>query len=266
MLEAFFKTLWEQYIEITPQAQRIHELFRSAGETLVNDHVAFRTFGHSPIDLDHLQGPILSLGYQPFDEYRFEQKKLRARSYIHKDTEAKLFVSELEWYRLSNSVHPLIENYLSQLSQVPDDISILSVGRIWQMPDYQDYERLQEVSEYAAWLSIWGLRANHFTLYVNAMKVFDNLQKVVDFLQANQFELNSEGGLIKGTEDDLLIQSSTMADQVDVMFPNVGYKSVASCYYEFAQRFPDQNGKIYQGFVPNNADKIFESTHSKKSK
>ena len=263
MLDAFFATLWQQYAAITPQAQRIRDAFQAQGETLVNDHVAFRTFAASPIDLDHLQSAVLALGYEPFDEYRFEEKKLRARSYVHPNSEAKLFISELEWSRLDSSIHPLIENYLSQLSNVPQDASVLSAGRLWQMPSYVDYLALQAHSEYAAWLSVWGLMANHFTLYVNHMKVYDTLQKVVTFLQENGYELNPQGGIIKGTQADCLIQSSTMADQVTVAFPDAGEKTIASCYYEFAQRFSDASGKLYQGFVPNNADKIFESTHSR---
>lgn len=261
MLDTFFQTLWQQYSAITPQAQRIRDLFAAEGENLVNDHVAFRTFGSSPVDLDHLQSAVLSLGYQPFDEYKFEQKKLRARSYVHPDSEAKLFVSELEWQRLSESVHPLIENLISQMTNVPEGPEVLSAGRLWQMPSFSDYQALQAESEYAAWLSVWGLMANHFTLYVNHMHVFDSLQKVVTFLQQHHYALNQEGGVIKGTEADCLIQASTIADQVSVTFPDVGEQIVASCYYEFAQRFATDDGKLYQGFVPNNADKIFESTH-----
>lgn len=263
MLDTFFQTLWQQYTAITPQAQQIRELFSKEGETLVNDHVAFRTFGSSPVDLDHLQSAVLALGYEPFDEYKFEQKKLRARSYVHPNSEAKLFVSELEWQRLPESVHPLIENYISQMTNVPEGPGVLSAGRLWQMPTYTDYQALQSASEYAAWLSVWGLRANHFTLYINHMHVFDSLQKVVAFLQLHGFELNPEGGLIKGTEEDCLIQSSTLADRVPVEFPDAGEQFIASCYYEFAQRFSGKDGKLYQGFVPNNADKIFESTHSR---
>lgn len=183
---------------------------------------------------------------------------------MHPDSEAKLFVSELEWKRLPESVHPLIENLIAQMTNAPEDESVLSAGRLWEMPSYADYQTLLGESEYAAWLSVWGLRANHFTLYVNHMQIFDSLQKVVAFLQLNGFELNKEGGIIKGTQDDCLVQASTMADQVDVPFPDAGLKTVASCYYEFAQRFIGKDGSLYQGFVPNNADKIFESTHSRK--
>jgi len=61
-----------------------------------------------------------------------------------------------------------------------------------------------EESEYAAWLSVLGLRANHFT--------------------------------------------------------------IKSCYYEFARRYPDRKGLLFQGFVSASVDKIFESTDSQISK
>ena len=34
---------------------------------------------------------------------------------------------------------------------------------------------------------------------------------------------------------------------------------VPTCFYEFAQRYRDQQGKIFHGFIEGNADKIFES-------
>jgi len=58
----------------------------------------------------------------------------------------------------------------------------------------------------------------------------------------------------------LLEQSSTMADKVKVQFINTDAE-VPSCYYEFAKRYPDSSGNLYQGFVSKSADKIFESTN-----
>ena len=51
-----------------------------------------------------------------------------------------------------------------------------------------------------------------------------------------------------------------MADKVKVQFTELDTE-VPSCYYEFAKRYPDTNGKLYQGFVSKSADKIFESTN-----
>ena len=40
-----------------------------------------------------------------------------------------------------------------------------------------------------------------------------------------------------------------------------GKHSVPACYYEFAKRYPDKEGKLYSGFIAKSADKIFESTN-----
>jgi hypothetical protein len=51
-----------------------------------------------------------------------------------------------------------------------------------------------------------------------------------------------------------------MADIVTVDFIEGQYE-IPSCYYEFAQRYPDTDGKLYGGFNAKSADKIFESTN-----
>ena len=125
--------------------------------------------------------------------------------------------------------------------------------------DTQTYEKLLEVSEYAAWMAAFGFRPNHFTVNVNALKTFKGLEEVNQFLKGQGILLNTSGGEVKGTKEDLLKQSSTMANQITVDFSDKAMV-VPSCYYEFAQRFRGQDGQLYQGFVATSADKIFEST------
>jgi hypothetical protein len=118
---------------------------------------------------------------------------------------------------------------------------------------------LREESEYAAWFYVFGFRANHFTVSVNALKKYDTILKVNQLLKENGFLLNSSGGEVKGTMNDYLQQSSTMADIIPVDFEE-GTFNIPSCYYEFAQRYTLPNGKLFSGFVAQSADKIFEST------
>jgi len=40
--------------------------------------------------------------------------------------------------------------------------------------------------------------------------------------------------------------------------------TIPGCFYEFAKRYPQSNGSLYQGFIAASADKIFESTDNKK--
>lgn len=270
-LEQFFDKLWQQYSAISPQALAIHQLFESKGETLVNDHIAFRTFADSHISIDIVEDEILALGYRHLDSYQFEVKKLDARCYIHDKSPTKLFISELRWHELSDNAQAIIKDIIEQghhtlKSPLIDQSSVgitplLSAGRLWQLPSYADYQTLAAESEYAAWLSVWGLRANHFTIFVNHLKHYPELSQVVELLQQQGYKLNNAGGVIKGSPIDLLIQAATMADTRMINFKDAGEQLVSSCYYEFAQRFKQENGQLYQGFVPNSADKIFESTN-----
>ena len=81
-----------------------------------------------------------------------------------------------------------------------------------------------------------------------------------NFLKENGFILNSSGGEIKGTPDELLEQSSIIADKLPISFTE-GIIEIPGCYYEFARRYPDKNGSLYGGFIAKSADKIFESTN-----
>ena len=260
-LDDFFQRLWQQYVAITPQALAIQKLLESQGEVLVNDHVAFRTLAHSHFSISNLEPQITSLGYEILADYSFDEKRLLARCYIHKNSPTKIFVSELLWKELPPTSQKIIEAIIEE-GQVEKQPSIDS-GRFWPLPSYKDYQALLQVSEYAAWFSIWGLRANHFTIYVNHLKKHVSLEKVVELLNNNGYELNHAGGVIKGTPQDFLIQAATMADKQAVVFKDVGKQIISTCYYEFAQRFKLPTGKLYQGFVPKSADKIFESTNNK---
>jgi len=63
-----------------------------------------------------------------------------------------------------------------------------------------------------------------------------------------------------GTKKELLQQSSIMAEKIKVDF-NEGVYEIPGCYYEFAIRYPDKDGNLYNGFIAKSADKIFESTN-----
>ena len=53
-VETFFDHLWQQYTDINPQAHAIHALLQARGETVVNDHVALRTFNTEKLGIDRL--------------------------------------------------------------------------------------------------------------------------------------------------------------------------------------------------------------------
>lgn len=266
--DKLFNHLWQDYLAITPSAKKIHKLLDSFESVhtnnatqLVNDHIALRTFDIEHINLEKLAAHFLALGYSEQGQYKFEQKKLRAKHFEHPDDrQPKVFISELMVAEMPADVQAIIHKMTSQMCKdVPKQDNFLYSGTHWQVTK-QEYETLAAHSEYAAWMSVWGFRANHFTVSVNHLQHFQSLTALNEELKKAGFELNSSGGEIKGGPDVLLAQSSTMADKIEATFSD-GKQIVPSCFYEFAQRYANSSGKLYQGFVAASADKIFESTN-----
>ncbi|KAF2330946.1 DUF1338 domain-containing protein [Flavobacterium nitrogenifigens] len=260
--------LWEQYVEITPSALKIHELLEDKGEEIKNDHIAIRTFNDKRVNIEVLEKPFLNVGYEAKGEYHFETKKLFAKHYEHAtDKDApRIFISELELEKCSADLQNTVENLLNSCDQNAfNNPELVLSGSVWNGNSQAVYKSLLEESEYAAWMYVYGFRANHFTINTNALKGFKTLEELNNFLESSGWELNSSGGKIKGTPEQLLEQSSTLADLYDIDFEE-GTLKVPSCYYEFALRYPMSNGELYQGFVASSADKIFESTDVKLQK
>lgn len=257
----FFDRLWGNYIEITPSAKKIHQVLGD-GSDIINDHVAFRTFNLPGINLSALASFFTDMGYQEKGQYEFTSKKLNAKHFEHVDsTLPKVFMSELKLELCSDALNNIVNRLMAQLDRsLLGDSRFLYSGGHWQV-SYQDYLALLEESEYAAWMAAFGYRANHFTVSVNHLKQFKTLQDVNRVLKDNGFSLNQSGGEIKGSSEVMLEQSSTMADKHIVKFSD-GERAIPGCFYEFAYRYPQADGRLYQGFVEASADKIFESTHS----
>lgn len=262
----FFDSLWESYIAVTPQANRIQTLFKSHGEQVLNDHVAFRTFANSPISLAKLEPQLESLGYKAYGAFRFENKHLVARCYKHPEHAdlPKIFLSELLVNELPENCQTILGKIIEQ---IPEDAvqspAIFWSGLLWEKPSLEDYETLTEHSEYAAWLSTMGLQANHFTVSINLLEKFTTIEEVNQLLLDEGYKLNEVGGLVKGSPNVYLEQSSTMADKIDYHFKNGEVKTIPSCFYEFARRHAMPDGKIFDSFIEGNADKIFDSTNTK---
>jgi hypothetical protein len=267
-LDNLFNRLWNDYVVQNPSAGKIHELFVNEGESVVNDHIAFRTLDYHEIDIDVLALPFICNGYVPKGEYFFKDKHLYARHFeSSRDKNApRIFISRLILSECSEFLQKTLREAFDKVKPEQfNSTELIFAGSIFKPLSFDIYNKLREESEYAAWFYIFGFRANHFTVSINSLKKYTTIQSVNELLKKNGFVLNSSGGEIKGTPEDLLQQSSTLADSVNVKFLEGSYE-VPCCYYEFAQRFYDSNGQLYNGFVAKSADKIFESTNFHKSK
>jgi hypothetical protein len=256
-LEAFIANLWQHYVSIAPSAGKVRALLEARGDTWANDHIAFRTYDRAPINLEALEPHLLGFGYQRYAPYAFEDKKIRAYGYLHPEKRwPRIFLSELETEKLSPATRQTIDSLVAQVEpQRVKDPGVLNGGPLWAPVSRETYLALLAESEYAGWVAVNGLCANHFTVSVNGLSTFSTLEDLLELLQSEGFEMNTAGGLIKGSPDVLLEQGSTVADRRIVRLAGGEETEITTCYVEFARRYQD-----FDGFVPASADKIFEST------
>jgi hypothetical protein len=257
-----FDKLWFAYTSQNPEALRVFESFIAEGEMVENDHIAFRTFNHPKINVDVVARPFLAAGYVQKGYYVFEDKHLTAKHFEIPDNPVapKVFISQLMPEYFSQALQDVVKQCVEA---IPEKLTfgseLIFAGNVWGKPSYKTYELLRAESEYAAWLYVYGFVTNHFTVSINSLKKYTNILKVNQFLKDNGFTLNASGGEVKGTPAELLEQSSTKAGILPIQFTEGSY-NIPSCYYEFAFRYPDTDGKLYPGFIAKSADKIFEST------
>ncbi len=265
-LQATFSRLFNNYRSLNPSADKIHSLLKNINEEIVNDHIAFRTYNFPKINIDVLAKAFEVFGYKEKGNYRFNEKKLTAKHYENDEIQfaPKIFISQLEISELNSENQSILKtHYKSMLKNLPAASELIFMHNPWIKPSYKIYETLRNESEYAAWMYVFGFRANHFTIFVNQLKNFKSIEQLNDFITRNGFELNSSGGIIKGNKQQFLKQSSTLADKVEISFTEGKY-TIPACYYEFAERFKQPDNKLFQGFIASSADKIFESTNFRK--
>lgn len=266
-MERLLSRLWDDYVSITPQAARIHELLRSRGEQFRNDHIALRSFDLPPIGLDALAEPFEALGWRRAGEYRFEEKRLFARGYVHESRDApRVFISELVTGDFSPELRRRAGELAARVPRGTRGAALLERAPSWPAVPVELYDALLRESEYAAWVAAFGIRANHFTVHANDLRTFSGLAELNRFLEAQGFELLGSGSKIQGGPEVLLEQSSTLASRIPWSFAGGVVREIPSCYYEFAKRYADPaTGELYQGFVAASADRIFESTNVRRA-
>ncbi|MEI8202883.1 MAG: DUF1338 domain-containing protein [Bacteroidota bacterium] len=262
-LQTIFDRLWKDYTEQNPAVKKVYDLLISEGETIENDHIAFRTFDDSRINIDVLSKAFIRAGYIYMSSYEFEEKHLFARHFEHpcyKDA-PRVFISQLKTKDFSPFLQQTIKSIIDKLPQeILSSPDLIFSGNLWGMPSFAVYQQLLAESEYAAWLYVFGFRANHFTVSINSLKKYNDIRLLNEFLKQHQFSINDAGGEVKGSPAELLEQSSIRSGLVTVEFTEGTYE-IPSCYYEFAKRYIGANCKLYSGFIAKSADKIFESTN-----
>lgn len=291
-LDVVLDGLMRRYQERVPDVAAIIRAMIEAGlirsgDAIENDHIAFRTMGVPHLGIASLEKVFLQYGYRRRDRYDFVHKKLNAYWYAPPQPRyPRIFISELRVAELSAEAQQIIRSYTNAVAADPVETLNLDDGHavdaflhapLWRTPTWDDYQRLGQESEYAAWVIYNRYYLNHFTISVhNLPQGYNTIAQFNEFLETNGFALNDSGGKAKVSDDGKLIQSSTVAEMVDAQFDDGqgGLEShrISGSYVEFAERRvlpefdhlpPEQIRREHRrdGFEAANADKIFESTY-----
>jgi hypothetical protein len=119
-LDTIFNRLWVDYTERNPSVQKIVDLFDREGETIKNDHIAFRTLDYPAINIDVIARPFVQKGYAAKGEYLFKDKHLFARHFDIPDNPGapRVFISQLILSEFSEKLQRLFRDNLE--SQLPE--------------------------------------------------------------------------------------------------------------------------------------------------
>jgi hypothetical protein len=288
-LDVVLDGLMSRYADRVPDVSTIINAMTGQGivksrQAIENDHIAFRTMGVPHLGVQSFEKIFLHYGYEKRDHYFFEGKKLDAWWYSPpRETDPRIFVSELRVGDLSEKSQEIIRSYTNEVAADPVDSLDLDNGLevdaflhrpLWRTPTAADYLALLQESEYAAWVIYNRYYLNHFTISVhNLPDGYRTVAQFNHFLEGLGIKLNTSGGKIKESPDGGLIQSATVAEMISAEFAEGETLRISGSYVEFAERrilpefqdLPaDQITRKHRrdGFEAANADKIFESTYT----
>ena len=294
-----FGNLREIYMRRVPYARRYVELVSGMGGSFVPDHLAFRTFntttGEQPAGIRAIGHLLKTLNYRKSGTYRFEKQKLSAVHYEH--TEGifpKIFVSQLEVEELPEWAGKIIHEVVDESPYLMSDMAIelmnclasdgclneeaaeiLSVEmtgyfrRPWKMPSWESMLKINDISQYAAWVLLHGNSVNHFAALVNQQQtpVWPDLEATCNGLIHAGIPMKKE---IEGEEGGLLRQSATMPVVESYLFPGMEGEEKEMewtyAYFELTERGWSHGGdtpRLFQGFVTDQARHLFKMTQTR---
>ena len=289
--------LWERYIKRVSYANKYVELVTQKGGRVVNDHIALRTFnthtGEQPEGIRAIKHILNCLEYKPAANYKFSKKKLTAVHFEHPDEMfPKIFVSQLEVEQLPDWAQKIInktvkdtpyilsDNSIELLQKVKEDGELPTEAaellvadlvqyfrRPWRIPQKEDVLKINDVSQYAAWVLLHGNSVNHFTAFINHQNVAEwpDLETTCKGLEVAGVPMKEH---IEGEKGSKLQQSATKAVKEEVQVKGeYGVEKIiwTYAYYELAQRsFEEKSSKkLFSGFLGEQAIHLFDMTRTR---
>jgi hypothetical protein len=292
-----WESLWQEYKARVSYAQIYEQMITSAGGTVANDHIAFRSLRlvvdshQSQINLgiNHLGQIATALGYVPSGEYTFPETHLYARHYSHPQQAEldlpKLFISELIVDELPEHIAQLIYTTVSTIAEEmtsllaplqPEEEDYQAITqkfqkvftRPWRTPSRSVVEEVNQVTQYGAWVLLHGYAVNHFTGYVNRQNTpaYPDIDTTARGLANLGVPMKAE---IEGNVSCGLRQTATQAvkEMVTVIDDTSGKEIQIPwtyAYYEIAQRYLVEvepgKSELFADFLGKNAQQLFEMT------
>lgn len=293
--ETLFSRLWEAYLKRVPYAQVYSDMVDSKGGQVVHDHIAFRTInthtGEQPGGIQAIQHILECFEYKAVENYVFPKKKLRATHFgNNKSTLPKIFVSQLEVEVLPEWAQKMIKDNVKETPYLLSDTCIELLNKLkkdghftaeaaevlirdllnyfhrpWKIPKKETVLKLNDISQYAAWVMLHGNSVNHFAAFINEQGVSEwpDLEATCQGLVKAGIPMNDK---IEGEKGSKLRQAATVAVKEEVeMRTNGGTEKLewTYAYFELTQRnYIEENGKqkLFSGFLGNQARHLFDMT------
>lgn len=280
-IQGLMEMLWKTYKDECPYAAQAEKLFGSC----TNDHIAFRSvrvgydtggdyskkiFGIGPIEA--MWG---ELGWRRHSQYNIQDKNIYA---IHMEPPAhglpKIFISEFMTENLDREDRAFVNKIFGKPREIITadmDLSKLSTQAFYEFfhtslyPEaitIDDIMRLNEISQYIAWVRLFGRKPNHFTLLVNDLSEPDRspitIKEIYNTMNEAGIPMKPE---IEGLHTELA-QTSTEAANLTVCLTAGGkaeYMGWPYAYYELAERGMTR----FEGFKVEQTKGLFDVTKKK---
>jgi len=289
--------MWDDYATRVPYARVYQNMLAELGGTFVNDHMAFRTLalqvGPHDLGIPIVKRIWEALGFQERGAIEFPDTHLFARYVQHAEPDfPRIFVSQLLVDQLPADTAQLIRESVASFRELLTQADIQALAALDSSPSYprellertfaffktvpwdpvrEDVVRkVNEVSQYGAWVLLHGYNVNHFTGYVNRHGVapVNDIEGLVAELQRRGVPMKDT---IEGARGSKLRQTATHAVRVPVTVRkadgSTGQIEWTYAYMEFAERgyVEDAAGNkvLFEGFLGPQAAQLFEMTRLK---
>lgn len=297
ILQLLLEKLWNKYVVRVPYAKKYADLVIEKGGKIVIDHIAFRTFnshtGEQPEGIRAIKHILKLFDYQTASKYHFSKKKLNAVHFEHPDKLLpKIFVSQLEVSELPDWAQSIINDTVNNAQYLLSDRSIGLLRalegngglpteaaeyliddltnyfhRPWKIPNKNDVLKINDISQYGAWVLLHGNSVNHFAAYINYqdVKEWPDLESTCKGLADAGIPMKDE---IEGEPGSKLRQSATQSVKEEVKVKVVdGFEKIiwTYAYLELTERnFINENGtsKLFSGFLGAQATHLFDMTQT----